>query len=79
MFGFRNGFVKAVPTHLSPCPRTGAGRYLTFLANLGYRLAGIEQAMTSHNSIEPQVQPWCIGIGECRAGTPAAPLIEWLR
>jgi ParB family chromosome partitioning protein len=29
----------------SPCPRTDAGRYLAFLANLGYQLSAIEQAV----------------------------------
>jgi ParB family chromosome partitioning protein len=29
----------------SPCPRTEAGRYLAFLASLGYQLAPIEQAV----------------------------------
>jgi hypothetical protein len=29
----------------SPCPRNEAGRYLNFLAGLGYQLSGIEQAV----------------------------------
>jgi ParB/RepB/Spo0J family partition protein len=31
----------------SPCPRHDAGRYLTFLASLGYQLSGIEQAVAA--------------------------------
>jgi ParB family chromosome partitioning protein len=33
------------PDRYSPCPRHEAGRYLTFLASLGYQLSGIEQAV----------------------------------
>ena len=31
----------------SPCPRQEAGRYLAFLASLGYQLSDIEQAVAS--------------------------------
>ena len=34
----------------SPCPRQAAGRYLTFLASLGYQLSDIEQAVASGNA-----------------------------
>jgi ParB family transcriptional regulator, chromosome partitioning protein len=43
----------------SPCPRRDAGRYLTFLASIGYQLASIEQALaddvpyTGDNPAEP--------------------------
>ena len=44
----------------SPCPRAEAPAYLTFLASLGYQLAGIEQAVAS-------MTPYT---GETRAGDP---------
>lgn len=34
----------------SPCPRDEAGRYLAFLASLGYQLASIEQAVANDTS-----------------------------
>jgi len=43
----------------SPCPRRDAGKYLAFLASLGYQLAPIEQAVadgvryTGDNPAEP--------------------------
>ena len=33
------------PGRYSPCPRDDAGRYLAFLASLGYQLSAIEQAV----------------------------------
>jgi ParB family chromosome partitioning protein len=33
------------PDRYSPCPRNEAGRYLAFLASLGYQLSDIEQAV----------------------------------
>jgi len=33
------------PDRYSPCPRSQAGRYLTFLVSLGYELSDIEQAV----------------------------------
>jgi ParB family chromosome partitioning protein len=32
----------------SPCPRPEAGRYLAFLASIGYQLADIEQAVAGN-------------------------------
>ena len=33
------------PDRYSPCPRNQAGRYLAFLASLGYQLSDIEQVV----------------------------------
>ena len=41
----------------SPCPRAEAASYLTFLASLGYQLAGIEQAVASMTSYTGEAPP----------------------
>jgi ParB family chromosome partitioning protein len=49
----------------SPCPRRDAGRYLTFLASVGYQLASIEQALADD-------VPWA---GDTEPGVPLAAAI----
>src|ERR1039458_9711325 len=49
----------------SPCPRRDAGRYLTFLASVGYQLASIEQALADD-------VPWA---GDAEPGAPLAAAI----
>ena len=49
----------------SPCPRRDAGRYLTFLASVGYQLASIEQALADD-------VPWA---GDTEPGAPLAAAI----
>jgi ParB family chromosome partitioning protein len=38
----------------SPCPRTAAGTYLTFLASVGYQLSDIEQAVADSHAWDPR-------------------------
>lgn len=47
----------------SPCPRAGAGRYLTFLSSLGYELSAIERSVADG-------VPW---IGEATPGVLGEP------
>lgn len=41
----------------SPCPRAEAGRYLAFLAGLGYELSAIEQAVVNEAPYTGETQP----------------------
>jgi ParB family transcriptional regulator, chromosome partitioning protein len=41
----------------APCPRRDAGRYLTFLASIGYQLASIEQALADDVSWAGDTEP----------------------
>jgi ParB family chromosome partitioning protein len=52
----------------SHCPRAEAASYLTFLASLGYQLAGIEQAVASMTAYTGEAPP-----GDPLASDPAQP------
>ncbi|MGA2830197.1 MAG: ParB N-terminal domain-containing protein [Streptosporangiaceae bacterium] len=52
----------------SPCPRAEAASYLKFLADLGYQLAGIEQAVVSQRPYTGETPP-----GDPLASDPAQP------
>lgn len=41
----------------SPCPRAEAGRYLAFLASLGYELSAIEQAVADEGPYTGETPP----------------------
>jgi ParB family chromosome partitioning protein len=45
------------PDRYSPCPRNEAGRYLAFLASLGYQLSDIEQAVANGISYTGDTSP----------------------
>ena len=45
------------PDRYSPCPRNEAGRYLAFLASLGYQLSDIEQAVANGISYTGDTPP----------------------
>jgi len=58
------------PERYSPCPRQDAGRYLAFLASLGYQLSGIEQAVADGTPYTGDTPP---GDALTDGGDPAGP------
>jgi hypothetical protein len=60
----------------APCPRPDASRYLTFLASVGYQLAGIEQALADDAPWTGDTEPGdrlAAGIGVAEpAGEPGS-------
>jgi ParB family chromosome partitioning protein len=58
-YAMTDGLGRATWRTDSTCPRTEAGRYLSFLASLGYHLAPIEQAVADglpYNGDDPEDQ-----------------------
>lgn len=54
----------------SPCPRQEAGRYLRFLASLGYQLSGVEQAVAGGQAWREGGQELVPGDGGPGGGLP---------
>jgi ParB family chromosome partitioning protein len=54
----------------SPCPRADAGTYLAFLAGLGYRLSGIEQAVADGTHWTGDTPPESLLTGHDDSGLP---------